>query len=325
MKEMIEQIIRDEVRKTMSKTYYFMSGLPRSGSTLLSSILNQNPRFHSGPSSPVVPTMLALEQSLSNDELFLAYPKTEQAAKIIASVIINWYSDVDRPVIFDKNRSWVNRLHYIQGYFGIEPKIICPVRNIDEILTSFITMHRRNPYTGQGKINFIDEMLIKSNIPLNDDNRCEFLAGPMGILGQSYNGIKQAIMEGKQKSLHFVEYDELIGNPEETMRKIYEFLGEEYYKHDFSSIKNSHQERDQEVYGLSDMHNVRETLNKVSADPNSVLSEKILVQCRGAEFWREINKEIDFNVDEPIDTVEDEEPSIFETKESDHRSKIIGV
>lgn len=325
MKEMIEQIIRDEVRKTMSKTYYFMSGLPRSGSTLLSSILNQNPRFHSGPSSPVVPTMLMLEQSLSNDELFLAYPKTEQAAKIIASVIVNWYSDVDRPVIFDKNRSWVNRLHYIPGYFGVEPKVLCPVRNIDEILASFISMHRRNPYTGEGKINFMDEMLIKSNLPLNDDIRCEFLASPNGILGQSYNGIKQAIMEGKQKSLHFVEYDDLINDPDTTMRKIYEFLGESYFEHDFSNIKNLHQERDREVYGLADMHNVREKLNKVSADPKEILSQNVLEKCKGSEFWRDIDQEIDLDNLDSEDPVEPTEPSIFETKESDNQSKIIGV
>ena len=32
--------------------YHFISGLPRSGSTLLSAILLQNPRFHAGMSSP---------------------------------------------------------------------------------------------------------------------------------------------------------------------------------------------------------------------------------------------------------------------------------
>ena len=46
----------------MNKTFYFMAGLPRSGSTLLSSILNQNPRFYSGPSSPVLGAMFAVEQ-----------------------------------------------------------------------------------------------------------------------------------------------------------------------------------------------------------------------------------------------------------------------
>ncbi len=30
--------------------YYFISGLPRSGSTLLGAILNQNPRFKAGMS-----------------------------------------------------------------------------------------------------------------------------------------------------------------------------------------------------------------------------------------------------------------------------------
>ena len=36
----------------MSK-YHFISGLPRSGSTLLAAILRQNPRFHAGMTSPV--------------------------------------------------------------------------------------------------------------------------------------------------------------------------------------------------------------------------------------------------------------------------------
>jgi sulfotransferase len=294
MKEMIRELIREEMMKSM-KTYYFMSGLPRSGSTLLSSLLNQNPRFYSGPSSPVVPTMIALEQSLANDELYLAYPKQPQAAKIISSVLENWYSDVEKPVIFDKNRSWVNRLHYIPGYFGIEPKVLYPVRDISEILTSFISMYRRNPYTGQGRISFLDEMLIKSNIPLSDDNRCEVLCGPGGIVGASYNGLKQVFAEGKEKQIHIIEYDDLINHPEETMKKIYDFLGEEYFKHNFENIENIHRENDQAVYGMADMHDVRSKLGKVSANPADVLSENILAKCAGSEFWRNIN--VDFDPD----------------------------
>lgn len=295
MKEMIREIIREEMMRNQ-KTYYFMSGLPRSGSTLLSALLNQNPRFYSGPSSPVVPTMIALEQSLANDELYLAYPKQSQAAKIISSVLENWYSDVEKPVIFDKNRSWVNRLHYIPGYFGIEPKVLYPVRNIADILTSFISMYRRNPYTGQGRIPFLDEMLIKSNIPLSDDNRCEVLCSPGGIVGASYNGLKQVFAEGREKQVHLIEYDDLINQPEETMRKIYDFLGEEYFQHNFESIENIHRENDQMVYGLPDMHNVRSTLSKVSAKPEEVLSEATLAKCVGAEFWRTVTRDFDPDV-----------------------------
>lgn len=300
MKEMIREIIREEMLRNQ-KTYYFMSGLPRSGSTLLSALLNQNPRFYSGPSSPVVPTMIALEQSLSTDELYLAYPKQAQAAKIISSVLENWYSDVEKPVIFDKNRSWVNRLHYIPGYFGIEPKILYPVRSIADILTSFISMYRRNPYTGQGRIPFLDEMLIKSNIPLSDDNRCEALCSPMGIVGASYNGLKQVFAQGKEKNVHLIEYDDLINQPEATMRKIYDFLDEEYFQHNFESIENIHRENDQLVYGLPDMHDVRSTLGKVSAKPEDVLSEATLEKCKNAEFWRSAN-----NLYEPFPETEEE-------------------
>lgn len=308
VKEMLKEIIRDEMQKT--KKYYFMSGLPRSGSTLLSSILNQNPNIHSGPSSPVVGMMLTLENLLSTDELFLAYPKPEQAGKIISSVIENYYSDVDKPVIIDKNRSWVNRPHYIPGYFGIEPKILCPVRNVDEILTSFISMYRRNPFSANGKINFMDEMLIKSNIPLTDENRCEFLASPNGILGQSYSGIQQSIMEGRAKQLHFIEYDDLINDPQTTMRKVYEFLGEEYFEHDFSKILNQHKERDAEVYGFADMHDVRNVLEKVSLNPKEVLPESTLKKCEGAEFWRTMNQEFD----PTSEAVADVEPTNEENK-----------
>ena len=285
---MIKEIIREEMSR-MNKTFYFMSGLPRSGSTVLSSILNQNPRFYSGPSSPVVPTMIALENSFSNDELFLGYPKPQQAKEIIASVLPQYYGDRQEPVIFDKNRSWTVRMEYIQGYFDIFPKVICPVRDTAEILASFISMIRRNPFEVNGRINFVDEMLVKSNIPLTDDNRCEFLASPGGILGQSVEGLRKALMEGHDNSIHLVEYRDLINNPKETMTKIYEFLGEEPFEHTFDNLENVNRENDAQIYGFADMHEVRKELKSVSKNPEDILSPEILAKCENTEFWRVIS------------------------------------
>ena len=270
------------------KTFYFMAGLPRSGSTLLSAILNQNPRFYSGPSSPVVPTMLTLENSFSNDELFLGYPKVEVAKKIIASILPQYYSDVGKPVIFDKNRSWTRQMNYITGYFDIVPKVICPVRDISEILTSFIMMCRRNPYTNQTRINFIDEMLIKYNIPLTDDNRCDYLLSPNGVLGQACEGLEQAIAERYDHCLHFVEYRDLVNNPKSTMKAIYEFLGEEEFEHTFDNLKNPHRENDLEIYGVADMHEVRSVVKSTAPDPKEVLSENIISKCQNTPFWKSL-------------------------------------
>ena len=279
------------VRKpALQKNYFFMAGLPRAGSTLLSSILNQNPRIYSGPSSPVLSTMFVIENHLLQDELFHGYPKPEQGHAIISNIINQFYDDVKKPVVVDKNRAWVARVPYIEQYIGQRAKIICPVRDIDEILTSMITMIRRNPYKeGQPRINFIDEQLVKLNIPINDDNRCEYIAGPDGILGQSLNAILEGLNQGYSNRFHFVEYKDLVNNPKETMKKLYEFMGEEPFEHQFTNLKNQNREGDVNTYGLTDMHEVRPVLKSTSKDPKKVLSKEILDRCEGMDFWREKN------------------------------------
>lgn len=274
----------------MNKTYYFMAGLPRSGSTLLSSILNQNPRIYSGPSSPVLSTMFSVENHLQNDELFHGYPKPEQAHLIISNVINQFYSDVETPVVIDKNRAWPARVPYIEGYIRQRAKIICTVRDIDEILTSMIMLIRRNPYQeGQPRINFIDEQLVKLNIPLSDDNRCEYIAGPQGILGQSLNAIVEGVRQGFGDRIHFVEYQDLVNNPEETLENLYEFLGEKPFEHTFKKLENSNRENDMRTYGLADMHEVRSKLKATAPSPKEVLSKNILDKCNGMDIWRQEN------------------------------------
>jgi sulfotransferase len=273
----------------MTKTFYFIAGLPRSGSTLLSAILNQNPRFYSGPNSPVIAGMMALESAYSNNELFLSYPKIQQGKDTIASILPQFYSDRTEPVIFDKNRSWTSRLHYISGYFDIVPKIICPVRDVSEILASFISLIDRNPYVNDGKINFIDEMLIKNNESISNENRCKFLMSSNGILGQSHQSLKDALMNGFENNLHFVEYNDLVSNPQESLNKIYEFLGETPFNHHYDNLENKYKTNDLLVYGLPDMHEVRPNLSKTSQSPTEILPESIIKSCEGLEFWRLLN------------------------------------
>lgn len=301
---------------TNEKTYVFMAGLPRAGSTMLSSILNQNPKIYSGPSSPVLNTMSVLEESLANDEFFNAYPKPEEAGKIIANVIQHFYSDVKEPVIIDKNRGWLNKLHYIEGYFGIKAKVLVSVRNMDEILASFISMHRRNEIQTAGKLNFIDEMLVKNNLLLTDENRCNILANA-GIVGMSYQAIRQALTQGYQKNMHFIEYDNLINNPICTMRHVYEFLEMDFYEHDFNNLKNVNQEKDEEIYGFKDMHEVRPALEKTSLSPKDVLPKSILESCKDAEFWREVD--INTNEQKP------QKDSAETSKDSFNNEKLIGA
>ena len=272
------------------KTFYFMAGLPRSGSTLLSSILNQNPKFYSGPSSPVLGTMYAVEENFTNNELYTGYPKPNQVREIIGSIPHHFYSDVKKPIVFDKNRAWTARVPYIEGYIGQQAKILVPVRRVDEILTSVLSMIHRNPFQeGQERINFVDEYLVKTNTPINDYNRCMHLLNSDGIVYESLNAVKVGLDENMRDKMHFVDYNDMVSNPEQVMEDIYDFLGEEYYEHTFDDLSNIHRENDLNTYGLGDMHEVHSKLEKTSNSPESVLPEEILdlyeQNKQSLEFW----------------------------------------
>ena len=263
----------------MSKKYYFMAGLPRTGSTLLSSILNQNPNIYSGPSSPVLSLMDITGDYFfhgKNDELYVAFPKPDSVNKIISSFMHDWYFDVNKPIVIDKNRAWTRAVPYIEKYLQIEAKIIVPVRRIDEILTSFLTMIHRNPFKeGKSRLNFIDSMLVKTDTPINDENRCGFLL-KRGILRNCLNSLKKGLEDGHKDKFHFVDYNDLVNDPQGELDSIYEFLGEESFKHSFDNLTNTYPLNDMENWGLSDMHKVHSKLTKKSAHPDAVLPPSII-------------------------------------------------
>ena len=274
----------------MSKKYYFMAGLPRAGSTLLSTLLNQNPNLYSGPSSPVLGAMYTVHEHFLTNELYTGFPKPDSVNKIIGSLIDDWYHDVKEPIVIDKNRAWTARVPFIEGYIQQDAKIIVPVRRVDEILTSILTMIHRNPFEeGQPRINFVDEILVKNNIPINDENRCVHLLNGGGIVWESLNALMMGLEEGHKDKFHYVDYNDLVTDPQGELDKIYEFLGEESFEHTFDNLTNPHREDDITTYGLSDMHEVHSELKKKSAHPDAVLPSSIIdlynknrVQL---EFW----------------------------------------
>lgn len=263
------------------KTYYFMAGLPRSGSTLLKSILDQNPNIHANPVSPVMELMYHTEEYLKQSEQYLGYPKPKSAYKIISSYIENYYFDREEPVIIDHCRAWPNNIERIKTYITPNPKIICPVRDIAEILTSFITMVHRN----DDQVSFIDQHLIEKGVTVDDDNRCQYLMSDEGIVEQALWAQGQAFIKNDTRHLLMIEYNDLVSNPDETMKRIYDFLEMDYYAHDFNNVENKNRENDDQWY-LKDMHYVRKEVKKTSKNPEDILSPYILNRYKKLEYWK---------------------------------------
>lgn len=258
-----------------------MSGLPRSGSTLLGALLNQHPKVHCGAISPVLEVMYYTEQYFLSSEQYLAYPKPKQADLIISSAIDNFYSDIDKPYVVDKCRAWPNNVERITKYITDDVKIICPVRDPIDILASFIALVHRNP----NEVSYIDKWLIERNIPINDLNRCEYLMSPDGIIDQSLYAFKQGFEKGCEKNMLLVEYEDLANNTQATMSKIYHWLGINSYQHDLENVDNKYREDDR-VYDLKDMHEVRAKVEKTARSASEILSPEIITRYSGRDFWR---------------------------------------
>jgi sulfotransferase len=256
----------------MNKQYHFITGLPRSGSTLLSSILRQNPRFHASITDPLASLVRGVTDECQNGPGMKSEVPIQRRRNLITGLVNGFYQDVDSPVIFNTNRAWTLLAGLTADVFPQSKLIVC-VRDIKWVLDSFEVAHRRNPLS-KNTVTGGNEGTVYS--------RVENLMTEQGVVGFPYVGIKQAITGPEKKNLILIEYDELCKNPKQTLKAIYSFIGEEYFEHDFDSVEASWDEYDSEI-GIK-LHDVRK---KVEYKPrNFILPPDILSKYNNMEVWR---------------------------------------
>lgn len=130
-----------------SKSYHFISGLPRSGSTLLSAILRQNPRFHAGMTSPVSGLFNSLVSSVSAGSEMSTLVSTGQRKRLLKGLFDSYYADLpeSRSVVFDTNRAWTGSLSALVELFP-ECKMLCCVRNVAWVIDSVERQFQANAF-----------------------------------------------------------------------------------------------------------------------------------------------------------------------------------
>lgn len=256
------------------KKYHFISGLPRSGTTLLSTILKQNPRFEASISGPLARFTRAIitESSTQGGYRFECPP--EKRKKLINGLFENYYDDPSKEVAFNTNRGWGLLLPTVKDLYPNSKMIIC-VRDIGWILDSFETLQRKNPYI------FTSMFSAEENV--NVYTRCETLLNPGRTLGFSYNAVKQAITGEHKNSIMVLDYEQLAKQPEQSIRTIYNFIGEEYYQHDFDNVEASYDEFDDEVQ-LPGLHTTRKRVQFIPRE--TILPPDIWQRVQGMEVWK---------------------------------------
>jgi sulfotransferase len=155
--------------------------------------------------------------------------KTEERMwNSLRQFIDGWYGVEDKDVIFDKSRGWNLNHLALQAIFPSSKSIVM-IRDLRGVFSSIEKQYIKNP------------LFDESNTPIGKTiyHRADHMFGPEGIVGSCVAGIEDMLRRGRMQNILFVFYEELSASPEKTMKKVYEFLGEDYYHHDFDDVKKT--------------------------------------------------------------------------------------
>jgi len=266
----------------MSKNIFFISGLPRAGSTLLCNILAQNNNlFVSKATSGCHDVLFNIrnqwDQLIEHQAEGVDY---NQLRRVLLSVLNNYHS-TDKNFIIDKGRGWLSLIEMVQFITNATPKIIVPVRNITEILSSFEKLWRNN--TGFSQWHFEQTEYFKAQTV---EGRCDIWSGAEQPVGLAYNRIKDVISRGFAENLLFVEFDDLTTNPAQVIKRVYDYLELPYFDHNFMHVEQYTAEDDVGVHRIPNLHKIRPIVHPVPHDSNKILGSFLVEKYSNLELWR---------------------------------------
>ena len=262
----------------MNNQYIFLSGMPRTGSNLLSSILNQNNLFYSEGFSAMCNILwnfdLSINEKNTKNELLAVNKYNKKKIKEMGIGLFDSYYKLENKIIFDKCTSWTinDNINLLKKYVADKPKIIVLTRNIKDVTKSYVNVLLKNNFS----------QTDAEQIVLNFD---ELGSNP---LMRPIAGIMNSKINRKNADFLYVDYEDLVFNTEQTIKNIYKFCNTPFYKHDYNNIKLKYKENEDII--LKGFMDVRPQISK--KEINIELSKKALNKIESIE---KLLNEIDIN------------------------------
>ncbi len=264
----------DEAR--MQSAIHFISGLPRSGSTLLSAILRQNPRFRAGMTGPVGSLIEATLRHMSMSNETAIFISDAQREALLRAIFATFYDDVPKDhVVFDTNRLWCTKLPLIVTLFS-EARVICCVRDIPWIFDSIERLIRNNKFQPSAIFNFEPGGTVYS--------RVEGLGAANGMVGYSWNALHEAWCGEQADRLLLLSYETLTSDPGKAIDAVYDFIGEKPFPHDFENVEFDAAEFDRRL-GTPGLHTVSRRVE--FKERRNLLPPLLIHKFENDAFWRD--------------------------------------
>lgn len=259
---------------------FFMAGLPRSGGTLLASILNQNPDIYVSPNS-VLANMLGSVYNQYNSNENLDVDQRENIYSVLDGVAPLFYETRRERFIVDKNFFWLDRTLFsiLEKHLRNEVKIICPVREVLHMAASWNRMCQEDPHNRHDR----DMLNIDSTDRSLSDKRADYFMTGNRIVDKIDN-IKM-FLENTQNTVLVIDYDNLLDDPKWAIDRIYNFLGIDHYEHHFDNLVTPHDYSDH--WGVRNQHTVKPYLHREEYNIDTIFSKETIDKYSGLEFWKQ--------------------------------------
>ena len=258
----------------------FNSSMPRSGSELLQVLLHQNPRIYGSATSPLLEYQYAARANYDSAEVRSQDPGLMQRAFIgmCAGMAGAYYAALtERPVAIDKNRGWAHYYEWVAQWCP-NPRMICMVRDLRSIVASMERIYRSNRHrdAGPDKPSQLTCMTVAQ--------RAQHWLGSQPV-GLALARTLDCFQRGVAKEMLFVRYEDLCTAPRETLARVYSYIGEEPFAHDFERIVKEVREDDSH-YGIYGQHSIRPSLRAaMPGDWRDVLPDKVAAGIRAGNPW----------------------------------------
>ena len=248
------------------KTFHFLSGLPRSGSTVLAALLNQNPNVYVTPTSPMLDLLVKNQDAWHESPSVKANPTPQQLTDVTRAMIGAMWEHRSEPIIIDKNRGWGKNMPASTILFQREIKMIATTRDLPSIMASWLTLLRKNPN------GHMDGTLVHRGMAATDENRM----GEMwfNMVKDCMESLQQAKIDAADR-LMLIDYDQLISDPYTVLQEIESFLDLPRFQYDIHNIKSETEDDDMLAWGLAGMHSIRPRLEKTASDPREILGDML--------------------------------------------------
>jgi sulfotransferase len=251
---------------------YFISGLPRSGSSLLAAIVRQNPAIHAGMSGPMCGIVASLLRSMSSGNEYSRFVSDDQRRRIIAAAFNEYYADLSsKQIIFDTNREWTAHLPLLSELFPAT-KVICCLRSPAWILDSIERRIQAIP--------FARTKLFPAEVAENVYLRSEYTL-KKGLLSLPMQSLRQAWFGAHADRLIGVRYDSLVAHPAAVINRLYECLGLPPFPHDFENLVFDEPEFDAQL-GVPELHKVR---RRVEPNERVTILPPDIFNSNDRSFW----------------------------------------